>query len=152
MRTRPKSAPTEEVRAAALRLLARREHSIAGLRRKLCQRGWEAELVDPVLDALVAEGLLSDRRFAESFARARIGRGYGPLRIRAELAERGIDTALAEAALEAEAPDWRRLAREVRLRRFGPAAPADFREKARQMRFLQQRGFDHAQIRAALEV
>ncbi|HHO68381.1 MAG TPA: regulatory protein RecX, partial [Gammaproteobacteria bacterium] len=89
-----------------MRLLARREHSVLELRRKLEQRGWQGGPLDEVLDSLVDQNLLSDRRFAEVYTRTRIERGYGPLRIRAELRERGIDAALAEAALEAEAPDW----------------------------------------------
>ncbi len=148
-----KPAPTEDpqaARATALRLLARREHSVLELRRKLAQRGFGDGLLETVLDDLVTHNLLSDHRFAEVYARTRIERGYGPLRIRAELRERGIDAALAAAALEAEAPDWTECAREARLRRFGEDAPADYREKARQMRFLQQRGFDGDQIRAAL--
>ncbi len=148
-----KPAPTEDPQAAlaaALRLLARREHSVLELRRKLEQRGWQGGPLDEVLDSLVDQNLLSDRRFAEVYTRTRIERGYGPLRIRAELRERGIDAALAEAALEAEAPDWSEQARDARLRRFGEAPPADFREKARQMRFLQRRGFDGGHIRAAL--
>ena len=148
-----KPAPTEDPQAAlaaALRLLARREHSVLELRRKLEQRGWQGGPLDEVLDSLVDQNLLSDRRFAEVYTRTRIERGYGPLRIRAELRERGIDAALAEAALEAEAPDWSEQARDARLRRFGEAPPADFREKVRQMRFLQRRGFDGGHIRAAL--
>ncbi len=152
--SKPTSAPTDDpdaARAQALRLLARREHSVLELRRKLEQRGWRGELLDAVLDSLVEQNLLSDRRFAEVYTRGRIERGYGPLRIRAELRERGIDGGLAEAALAAEAPDWIERARDARLRRFGEALPADYRERARQMRFLQQRGFDSGQIRAAFE-
>jgi regulatory protein len=42
------------------------------------------------------------------------------------------------------------VAREARRKRFGSAGPADFRERARQGRFLQYRGFSSEQIRAAL--
>lgn len=139
----------EAVYARALKLLARREHSVLELRRKLEQRGCEEAPLEAVLERLGAERLLSDRRFAESYVRGRAERGYGPLRIRAELRERGIDAALADGPL-GETGDWTERARAARRKRFGSAVPADYREKARQMRFLQQRGFDGEQIRAAL--
>jgi len=130
-------------------LLARREHSRLELERKLEARSFEATLVAEVLDQLERDGLLSAERFAESFVAARYAKGQGPYRIRRELAERGIEAA--GAWLDAERFDWDALARETRLRRFGPGKPRDLKEKARQMRFLEYRGFSHDQIRQALE-
>ena len=130
-------------------LLARREHSRLELERKLAARDYEPELIGETLDQLGRENLQSDERFAESFVQARAARGQGPVRIRMELAERGVtgaDAYLREAGL-----DWAALARETRIKRFGKAVPGDFKEKARQMRFLQYRGFSHDQITAALE-
>ncbi len=139
-----------DAREAAIRLLARREHSARELWRKLTERGLAAEVIGPTLAALAAEGLQSDARFAAEYLRSRAERGYGPLRIRAELAERGVaGSEIATALGEAEA-DWAVRACEVHRRRFGDGRPVDRRERARQMRFLQQRGFDGEQIRAAL--
>jgi len=100
------------------------------------------------VEALVAEGLLSNARYAESFIHSRFQRGQGPQKIRAELRERGVDEALIEAGLELYAPHWQGLLESVRLKRFGPARPEDFRERSRQMRFLMQRGFTAEQIDA----
>jgi len=100
------------------------------------------------LAALVAQGLLSNARYAESYVQSRFQRGHGPLKIRAELRERGIDDALIDACLEDYAARWPELLEQVRLKKFGPARPADFRERSRQMRFLQQRGFTGEQIDA----
>src|SRR5690606_12946791 len=97
------------------------------------------------------ERLQDDARFAESLVSARIRQGKGPVRIRLELAERGIDPALAEQALAECGEDWLALARRVRERRFGAELPADFPGKARQMRFLQYRGFEPDQIAAAMQ-
>ncbi|WP_297526585.1 regulatory protein RecX [Thiohalobacter sp.] len=135
-----------EVRAAALRLLARREHSRLELARKLRQRGRPEALVAQVLDELVEARLLSDARFAEQYVHSRAGRGYGPVRIRAELRERGVSEADIEAALEAAEADWGQLAEAARRKRFGQALPEDFPTRARQMRFLQNRGFDADQL------
>ena len=138
------------VEAAAVRLLARREHSRVELQRKLAERGIPAELVDAVLDSLATRRLQSDERYAESLLASRIGRGQGPARIRRELAERGVEPARIDAALEAAAADWSRLARETRRRRFGSELPGEWNERVRQSRFLEYRGFTSEQIRAAL--
>ncbi len=126
--------------------LARREHSEQELARKLAARGYTDATVAATLAALVADRLLSNARFAEAFAHARVQRGSGPQKIRAELRERGISDELIDSCLESFADNWRELAREVREKRFGKRQPADFRERSRQMRFLQQRGFSTGQI------
>jgi regulatory protein len=131
--------------------LARREHSEQELARKLATRGYAADVVEATLAALVADHLLSNARFAEAFVHSRIQRGSGPQKIRAELRERGIPDELIDASLEAHADSWRDLAREVREKRFGLAQPRDFRERSRQMRFLQQRGFSAEQISSAFQ-
>ena len=73
-----------------MNLLARREHSTRELRDKLLVRGFEEDEITPALQLLSQEGLLSDERFTESFIHWRIGRGSGPLKIRAELRQRGV--------------------------------------------------------------
>lgn len=134
--------------ATALRLLARREHSVRELRDKLAARGVANDIIDALLAALTGSGLLSDRRFAEIYVRGRFERGYGPQRIRAELRERGIGGNLADEMLEAWAGSWLESVREQRDKRFGTELPRDFVARARQMRFLEQRGFTGEQIRA----
>jgi regulatory protein len=136
---------------AALAFLARREHSRRELARKLAARGFPADVVGPVLDDLERSGSLADARFADNFVRSRIARGQGPQRIRAELAQRGVTNAGAGDGLAAADVDWLATIRAVRAKRFGPELPRDYSERARQARFLQYRGFDSAQIRAALE-
>jgi regulatory protein len=130
-------------------LLARREHSPLELKQKLSARSFDAELIDDVLEELEAEGLLSAERFAQSFVTARYAKGQGPRRIERELAERGIEAS--SDYLDDPRFDWGALARETRIKRFGRPLPADFKEKARQMRFLEYRGFGNEQIRRALE-
>jgi regulatory protein len=81
-----------------------------------------------------------------------VARGQGPVRIRAELAQRGIDDEEAARLLRDAGVDWIESARAARRKRFGPARPVDYKERARQARFLQQRGFDSGQIGSAIEV
>lgn len=140
-------ADREAIRARAIKLLARREHASGELIRKLTQRGFDADAAVAVAAELAAENLLSEARFAESLARGRAGRGYGPLRIRAELSAKGVGDDAIDDALASLETDWGALAGDVRRKRFGAAMPADFPAKAKQMRFLQQRGFDADAIR-----
>lgn len=134
--------------ATALRLLARREHSVRELRDKLVARDVADDIIDSLLAELTGSGLLSDRRFAEVYVRGRFERGYGPRRIQAELRERGVGGNLVDEMLEAWSGSWLESAREQRGKRFGTGLPEDFVARARQMRFLQRRGFTGEQIRA----
>jgi len=143
-------ADERTVRTAALALLAGRDFGRAELSRRLARRGYPAAVVATVVEALVAERLLSETRFVEQFIRQHAGRGHGPVRIRAELRERGAAQDEIEAGLESASEDWVALARDVRRRRFGVSPPGDYAERARQARFLQYRGFTTEQIRAAL--
>ncbi len=131
-------------------LLARREHGRAELEQKLVAAGFDAEVAVDALQRLADEGLQSDRRFVEAFMQSRINQGKGPLRIHADLGQRGIAAGLIDEVLEEAGEDWIALARDARLKKFGRSQPAGFKEKARQMRFLQYRGFEPDQIRAAV--
>ncbi len=133
----------------AVGLLARREHSERELATKLKQKGFGADEVDETLDRLLELDLLSNARFTEAFVRQRVGRGNGPVKIRYELRNRGIDDAMADAELEQYRGQWTELARQVHERKFGEVAK-DFKERAKQARFLQYKGFGTEQISAVL--
>jgi regulatory protein len=120
------------------------------LRRKLRQKGYAEAEIDETLAELMQGGWLSDDRFAESYLRVRVEKGYGPLRIQAELKERGLDDDLIASLLKECAVDWKEQAITARRKHFGACLPGDFKERARQARFLQQRGFSADQVRAAL--
>ena len=136
---------------SGVRLLAQREHSTAELRHKLSAKGYAHNEIDAVIERLAHDGLLSDRRFTESYIRSRVAHGFGPLHVQAQLRERGIDAELSAEFLDLQGQHWRELAQTVRQKRFGPAQPGNYRERARQMRFLQQRGFTMEQINAVFK-
>jgi regulatory protein len=130
-----------DVRLAAMNLLARREHSRSELCNKLSRRFTDVAMVDEQLSQLATEGLQSDVRFAESYARQRASRGYGPVRLREEMRERGVSENDFATAMEELAIDWRAVAAQVMLKKFGAQDAADLKDKARRIRFMQYRGF-----------
>ncbi len=136
------------LRERALRLLARREHSRAELARKLAPHAGEGDALDTLLTELVGRKLLSDERYAEARSR-QLARKFGAARIAHELRASGVDDATAGGALVAARESEAERAREVWRRKFRvPAATRE--ERAKQMRFLQSRGFSFDAIRAAL--
>ncbi len=84
------SGDPADIRRAAIDLLSRREHCAAEIRAKLIARFGKEAPIEPELERLLADGLLSDARFAETFVRAHRNKGHGPLRILRELEQRGV--------------------------------------------------------------
>ena len=138
------SSPAD-IRMAAMNLLARREHSLGELRQKLRRRFDDAAMLETQLQKLVEENLQSDERFAESFARQRAGRGYGPARVRQEMREKNLSDIAIARAFESAELDWWALAEKVFSKKFGEPGRVEPKEKARRVRFMQYRGFsaDH---------
>lgn len=131
----------EAARRTALDLLARREHSRREMSRKLQQRGASTALCEATLDQLEDDGLLSDERFCEAYVHARSQRGIGPQRLREELRERGVAEHVVETQLHEVERDWSESARQVFAKRFPEGPAQDPKERARQLRFMQYRGF-----------
>ncbi len=136
-----------ELRQHALACLARRDYSRAELRARLRPLAADDAAVDEVLDRLESERLLSDQRYASQRIAARAVR-YGDTRLRQELRQRGLSDADIAAALPAAGDELERC-RSLWQKIFGSPAltPA---ERAKQMRFLQYRGFSHTAISAVL--
>jgi regulatory protein len=133
----------------AMGLLVRREHSRRELTRKLGTRDAEPGQVQAALDKLAGQGYQDDARFSEMLVRTRIGAGYGPLHIRAELGMHGLAGEAISAVLREAEPDWPTLAREALRRRYGDRPARDRAESLKRAHYLQRRGFDLDSIRAA---
>src|SRR6185312_6334872 len=116
--TADEAADLSKARAAAVKLLARRDFASTELKQKLQSQGFDSSVVDEAVDELTTGGILNDARYAEQFVTQHAERGQGPVRITALLKEQGLPDETIEAAL-ASGPDWRARAREVRIRRFG---------------------------------
>lgn len=134
------------VQFSAMNLLAMREHSAWELQQKLQKKFEDVELIRQVIADLIERNLQSDERFTEAFIKMRMRQGKGPIRIQYDLKEKGVAAGLIANALESSDSLWLDLANEVRVRRFGTKLPSDHRDKAKQMRFLQYRGFGSEHI------
>lgn len=143
-----------DIRLAAMNLLAMREHSSSELREKLLRKfslpsGIDAAGIDAVIESLNNQGLVSDKRFAESFVSMRFRQLKGPLLIALELKAKGVDSVLVETCLKECGLDWVNAAQRLRQKKFGATNPMDARERSKQARYLQARGFSVEQIRSA---
>ncbi len=137
--SRGRSKVVLTLRQRALRALARRDYSRVELARKLSRLREETDDLDALLDEFEASGWLSDERFAGTTARAREGR-FSQRHIVEDLKSKGVSADTAKTAVDALGQDDEAIALALWRQRFG-RAPADQKEKARQVRFLQSRGF-----------
>ncbi|MCK4840420.1 MAG: regulatory protein RecX [Methylococcales bacterium] len=134
------------IKENCLRLLVRREHSQQELLDKLSVKGFDRAEVVKVVDDLAEQGWQSDQRFAESYARYRIKKGYGPIKISYELYQRGIDCFDLECALLDIADDWMELLEQIYHKKYADDKMLSNKEWLKRNRFLQQRGFSGEMI------
>ena len=136
------TTPNHQIRcySAALKMLMRREHSKLELLNKLKLKGYDDEIIDSAITQLAEQNYQSDERFAEAFILMRFNQGKGPVRIASELKLRGISS------FNLSDFDWFKSAKEIRKKKFGDLDSSDFKEQAKQKRFLQSRGFSLDQI------
>ncbi len=137
----------EKALACALRMLARREHSCKELMTKLEQKKYSKEARESTLERCKKEGWISDERFAHEFVRFRFQFCYGPVKIEWELTRRGISDALVLDAMSYYKSKWDESASELFTRRFADLNLDDLKNRSKCIRYMQQRGFTHEQIK-----
>lgn len=140
-------SPELAIRQTCLRLLAMREHSQLELRKKLQTRGYSHEAIQDVLLDLCQRGWQSDLRFAEAFARQRLQKGYGPIKVRFELQQKGIRDFELDQFAEQESGGWQDCLLAVYQRKYDNKIDLSQTEWLKRSRFLQQRGFSQGMIR-----
>ena len=146
-----KATVNSTAKATAVRLLSRRDHSVLELRRKLNLRDFPQEEIEAALEDLIKRDYLSDDRFSESYVHMRKQRGYGPLRIAAELNQRGVDERVYMAYLQPEEDSWFEFLKRTYQTKYRGSSVKDFQEKAKRIRFLQYRGFSLEKIHQVLK-
>jgi regulatory protein len=131
--------------------LSRREHSRLELVTKLSKKDYSEEDIQAALVRIDQHDLQSDERFAEQFIRAKLLKLNGPMLIRYELKQRGIDESLIIDFLDQQQIDWLQVAQALYEKKYGSKEVSDYQEKARRMRFLQSKGFPGDIIQALMK-
>jgi regulatory protein len=131
----------------ALGMLARREYSQRELRARLERAGCDEDESESALRRLQTQHYQDDGRFGEMIVRARVGQGYGPARIQAELRSHGLGDAPIRALIEGGGVDWEALAAAQLRKKYGPRSVADYAERGKRAAFLLRRGFSAATVR-----
>ena len=139
-----------EIYNKALDLLSRREHSRTELYLKLTKRFESKEDINLNLDRLEEKNLLSDSRFAEEYVQARRKKGFGPIKISAELEKRGVNESLISNEID-RFDDWEDLAELSFKKRFPDGISKDFQKLQKQKNFLSNKGFTFYQIESVLD-
>jgi regulatory protein len=146
-----------KARAVACRYLSYRERSTSEVRRRLQRDDYPSEVTDDVLHHLEEAGLVDDRRFATAYAEMRFrSRGYGPIRVHAELRKKGIEPAAVEAVLEdvfAERDELLDRAREAGAKRWEVLTKAStvLERKKKVYDHLARRGYRFDMIRRVVD-
>lgn len=138
------------IEQTCLRLLARREHSKRELLDKLALRGFRQDEAEPVIAEIAERNWQNDDRYADCFTRQRIEKGYGPIRIRYELQQRGINNPNLDALAEEIAGGWLNHLLDVYGNKYNEEPVLSQSEWLKRNRFLLQRGFSGEMIKALL--
>jgi regulatory protein len=141
----------KDIKETCLRLLARRDHSRKELLNKLTGKGFDREDVSAVIDELVQQGWQDDQRYARNYARYRMQKGYGPVRIKYELRQNGVDEIDLDAVLQESDNSWMDLLEQVYNKKYNHKKNLDRNEWAKRSRFLLHRGFTGEMISALLD-
>jgi len=139
---------SRSIKEVCLKLLTRREYSRTELLTRLLGKGFDRCQIEVIIDELVALGWQSDQRFAESYSRYRIKKGFGPVKIKFELQQRGIDDFDLEPVVSELAESWAELIHQVYLKKYTDRSIPDAKTQAKRSRFLLQRGFNSEMIRS----
>jgi regulatory protein len=129
------------IRVVAMDFLSRREHSAYELTQKLKQRDFDFDEVEAAIKLLQQDNLQSDSRFIESMVNYRVNAGFGPIKIKYELQQKGIRSELVDDYLSGLGIEWEQIMESQRSKKFGQEVPLDYKEKMKQARYLQNRGF-----------
>lgn len=125
----------------AITLLAKKDYSSGSLHRLLSKLTEKEEDVDRVVRRLSDNHYLNDTQLINNLIDKHIKKLHGPTRIKQEIRQKGFPQELIEQKIEASGIDWYSLAKEARIKKFSDTPPSEQKEKAKQIRYLQYKGF-----------
>ena len=129
----------------ALDVLSRREHSVHELKLKLHKKFEAISEIEEVITKLESNNLLNDFRFAETYARIRKRKGFGPNKIHYELKNKGIKESISNEIISAE-DGWGDAALQAFKKKYKDGISEDTKERLKQKNFLHNRGFSFKEI------
>ncbi len=142
--------PTLSSKEAAIQLLSRRDHGQYELYQKLVLKGYEDADIEAAINFCLDHNYLDDLRYAKSQIRQHVYKGHGERRIRQELTQKRVEESVVDEAMAEEPQDWFELARAAAEKKFKGMKAIDQKEYAKQVRFMQYRGYSFEQISYAL--
>lgn len=145
---KPKGLTGTRLRSYAFAVLARKEYSKADLIEKLATWAQDRDEVLTLVEELSANHYQSDQRVAEMTVRSHVRKGKGPNRIKLVLRAKHLDKELVKEDI-AEI-DWYEQAYQLKVKKYGTDVSKDPKIKAKQIRFLQYRGFEMDAIMKAI--
>lgn len=133
-------------------LLARQDYAQATIVQKLKQRQATSEQIAQLVDWAIQLGYIDDERYCRGFIQRHAAKHHGLMRIRQEAAQKGLNREIIENALNELEIDWYQLAQSAYNKKFSRSnKKLDFKEKAKQMRYLSYRGFNRDEIEFAMQ-
>tara|TARA_B100001013_G_scaffold29240_1_gene15983 strand:+ start:97 stop:561 length:465 start_codon:yes stop_codon:yes gene_type:complete len=140
----------QSIRIKIMDFLARREHTSKEIFQKMEKKVKLLNILREQIQKLEDEGLLDNKRFAEQYIHSRSSKGYGPLRIRQELIQKGVDETTSQNLMGSQ--DWSYLAKSVLEKKTGKNIPKERNDILKIKRFLNYRGFNHSHIEEAFSL
>ena len=137
----------EEPKAIRIKImdyLSRREHSTKEIYQKMSRRVESKDMLNEEINRLISDGLISDERFAESYFQSRKNRGFGPLRIRNELVQRGIKESIFD-SIQRDT-DWTACALKALKKKTNGKDLMETKEILKLKKFLNYRGYEFQDI------
>lgn len=137
----------EKIKFCAQKLLARREHSRQELKNKLRLRKFSMDLIEEVLQECEEHNWQNNERFTEMYIRSKVNRGFGLVKIKCDLKERGVDDSLIIQIDEFTEEHWQDSISRLWQKKYGSCSAKQVIPREKQMRFFLSRGFTLDQIR-----
>lgn len=140
----------QELYDHAVSLLAKKNYASGEMHRQLIRLTESTVDIERVLRRLIDNHALNDTQLLAYLFDKQVKKMHGPTRIKQEMRQKGFPAAQIEQGIDNGDIDWYQLAKEARIKKFGEALPSDPKEKNKQIRHLQYKGFTMDMIFEAL--
>ncbi len=139
-----------KAKAKAFDIVARKMVTERELRTKLADKGYDKIICDIVIETMRDYNYINDADYCVSFFEYATSKGWGQMKIRAELKRRGVqDSTVSQAMADFEDCPEKRIY-DILCRKFENVDFKDYKQKQKVVRFFASRGFDFDSIQSAV--